>query len=224
MVELQPDSYPVVQDFLRDFQSERPRSIWRVGRSGFKNEVESKYISSETLAEQLPLERVEKLLAALFEGWTRPTPDARVVRDYYLRSFAILLCIGAGRFIHHFTDQYHLQDRYLPHDSKPSLFPTSSNRDLFAEFRAAQPPFCPYRLEFNIGYTLREHDILPINSQERVDEGGSAIIWKVVVDGEYDSLVQREDNTAVSLEVKNDELSLLTPSTRTESSTEITRI
>ena len=224
MDELQPDSHPVVQEFLRDFQIERPRSIWRVGRSGFKNEVESKYISSKTLAEQLPLERVEKLLAALFEGWNRPTPDARLVRDSYLRSFAILLCIGAGRYIHLFTDEYHLQDHYLPHDNKPSKFPASSNRDLFDAFRAAQPPFCPYRLNFNIGNTLGENDILPINSQERVDEGGSAIIWKVVVDGEYDSLVPREGDTAVSLEVKNKQLSVLIPSTRTQSSTEITRI
>ena len=202
MVELQPDSYSAIQEFLRDFKGERPQSIWRVGRSGFKNEVESKYISSETLAGQLPLERVERLLAALFEESARPTPDARVVRDYYLRSFAILLCIGAGQFISHFTDHVHLRDQYLPHDNKPLHFPTSTNCDLFALFKAEQPPFCPYSLEFDIGDILGEHDILPINSQERVDEGGSAIIWKVLVDGEYDNLVQRGGNTKVSPRVE----------------------
>lgn len=202
MAEPQPDSRPVVQDFLREFKTVRPSWIWRVGRSGFKNEVESKYIPSETLAEQLSLERVEKLLEALYEDRIAAAPDARVVKDDYLRSFAILLCIGAGQFVHNFTDQPSLSDQYLPFDNQPQNFPTATDRELFDEFQAAQPPFCPYRLKPQMSHNLGEHTILPINSQERVDEGGSAIIWKVVVDKDYDRLVSRGDKNAVSFGVE----------------------
>lgn len=189
MVDRQPDDDPVIQDFLQQFKISRSPPIWRVGRSGHDNEVERKYVSLRTLQQVLTHERIENLLQVLFRGWDEPFPDAGIIRKSYLRSFAILLCIGAGRFIYHFKENHTLRDGQLPFYAPPHNFPTFTTRNLFAEFEEAQWAFCPFELEWDSSYNLGTREILPINSKSEIEDGGSAVVWRVEVDEDYDKLI-----------------------------------
>ena len=182
----QPDHHPVIQEFL---QWTKSPSTKRIGRGGPDNDIEREYISFKTLEQRLDKREVEQLLDALFQDSEDPLPDADFIIRHHLRSFAILLCIGSGRMIQHFSQHQSLQDRYLPFREEPARFPTATRRDLYAAFRRQQWAFCAVGLEYNIGYHLDTDEILPITAIERIEEGGSATTFSIVVDADYDELV-----------------------------------
>ena len=190
----QPDDHPVIQDFLQWTKSQSTR---RIGRGGPDNDIEREYISCKILERRLDKREVEKLLDALFQDPEYPLPDADFITRHYLRSFAILLCIGEGRMIHHFSQLQGLQDQYLPFRDEPPRFPKSTRRDIYSAFRREQWAFCAVLLEYNIGYRLDTDEILPITETHRIEEGGSAITFKIAVDGDYDQLVPATDEDLV---------------------------
>ena len=134
--------------------------------------------------------QVENLLDAVLNSQQRPEVDANYVRKYYLRSFATLLCIGEGHLIHHFQQHKSLRDQKLPYRAKPEDFPFTTP-DKFEEFKDAQWQFCASNLEYGMTDRFKEEDILPIIHKEKIGEGGSAIIYKIVVDETYNSLRPR---------------------------------
>ena len=182
----QPDDHPVIQEFLKWIEAPPTR---RIGCGGSNNDVAREYISWKTLKEKLTKRKVEELLEVLFENWEYPRPEADYITKHYLRPFAILLCIGQGRMIHHFSEHQMLQDHLLPFRDEPSTFPTSTGCKIFADFRREQWAFCAVRLEYDIRSHLEADEILPITHKERIEEGGSAIAYKIEVDADYDDLV-----------------------------------
>lgn len=131
--------------------------------------------------------RVENLLDAVLNDHERPAVDANYVRDHYLQSFATLLCIGEGRMIHHFQQHKALRDQKLPYRTRPDEFPTTTP-DKFEDFKEAQWQFCASDLEYGMNDRFKEEEILPLILKEKIGEGGSAIIYKIVVDEGYNSL------------------------------------
>ena len=93
--------------------------------------------------------------------------------------------------IHHFQQYQSLRDQKLPHRTRPDVFPFTSP-DKFEEFKDAQWQFCVPTLEYNMKDRYKEEDILPIITKEKIGEGGSAIVYKVVVDDSYNRLRPRE--------------------------------
>ena len=133
---------------------------------------------------------LENLLDAVLEDHERPAVDANYVREHYLLSFATLVCINEGRLIHHFQQYETLRDQKLPHRTLPDDFPFTTPHK-FEEFKIAQWQFCASNLEYNMNSRFKEEDILPIIIKEKIGEGGSAIIYKIVVEESYNSLRER---------------------------------
>ncbi len=129
--------------------------------------------------------RLENLLTAVCDSDAAVDPN--YVRDHYLQSFATLLCIGQGPLICHFQQYNSLRDQKLPHRSRPDDFPITTP-DIFEDFKNAQWQFCASKLEYGMNDRFKEEDILPIIRKEEIGSGGSAIIYKIVVDAEYNSL------------------------------------
>lgn len=134
--------------------------------------------------------QVENLLDAVLKPDERPAVEANYVREHYLQSFATLLCISEGAMIHHFQQYKSLRDQKLPYRTRPDDFPITTP-DKFEEFKDAQWQFCASNLEYNMNDRFKEEDILPITRKEKIGEGGSAIIYKIVVDENYNSLRPR---------------------------------
>lgn len=130
---------------------------------------------------------LENLLDAVLDSRERPDVEPNYVRDHYLQTFATLLCIGEGRLIHHFQQYNSLQDQKLPYRTRPDDFPFTTP-DKFEDFKNAQWQFCASKLEYGMKGRFKEEDILPIIRKEKIGEGGSAIIYKIVVDENYNFL------------------------------------
>lgn len=126
----------------------------------------------------------------MLDGRQRQAVDANYVRDHYLQSFAILLCIGQGHLIRQFQKEDALQDQKLPHRTQPSDFP-STDPGVFEEFQAKQWQFCAPTLKYGMDAHFKDDDILPILRREQIGEGGSAIVYKIVLDDEYNALSPR---------------------------------
>lgn len=190
MVEAQADDNPVIQGFLTWKES---RGTQRLGCGGGGNEVDRKYLPYTTLEKKLSIQKIKELLKALFNDSDKYVPDAELIRKRYLRPFAILLSISNGRMIYQFVEHINLQNDFLPFHIKPHGFPSSTNCDLFEEFRRAQWEFCPVKLDYDTSCRLETDEIIPINRKEKIGDGGSAIIYKIVLDKEYDNLIPPGD-------------------------------
>ena len=132
--------------------------------------------------------RVETLLDAVLNLEERPSVAAGYIRNNYLRTFAILLCIDQGHWISHFRQYRSLLDDKLPYDTEPADFPKTFNADLFTNFKAAQWQFCAMAFQYDMKDRFNPEVILPIRSKTEIGKGGSAIIFKIVVDEAYNSL------------------------------------
>ena len=183
---LQPDHNTSIQNFLKWFGSP---DAFSVGCGGSENEEERRYIPFEKLRERLSRRTVEDLLGALFDRGEIPAPEVDVIIGRYLRTFAILLCISQGRMIRQFLSYRSLADDRLPLLQQPSEFPLSTRSNIFAAFYQHQWAFCASTLEYNPSLNIGPDEILPINHKEKIDEGGSSITYKIVVDKGYDRLV-----------------------------------
>lgn len=155
------------------------------------------YIPRSKLEEYLGGRRLNHLLDAVLTSEDRHTVDERYVRGHYLQSFATLLCIGYGNLIGLFQQYGSLRDENLPHCRKPYGFPFTTP-DAFEAFRKEQWQFCAPKLEYNMSVSFKEDDILPIIRKEKIGEGGSAIVYKIVVDADYNALLPSDQKLPVS--------------------------
>ncbi|KAL8787452.1 MAG: hypothetical protein Q9213_002229 [Squamulea squamosa] len=185
MAELQPESAPAIQHFLQ--WKLRP-GIRKIGCGGPDNTLGSNYISHAVLQDYLTVDRIKTLLEALFEDPSQSPLNADRVRAKYLRPFAILLSSGCGRMIRHFLNHQALQDTFLPFRSEPEDFPKSAVKNLFGPFRKEQWQFYPFPLDYDMSDDLANDYILPITAKEEIGDGGSAILYKIVVDEAYNAL------------------------------------
>lgn len=196
MLETQPEHDDQIQAFHRWIASTR-----RQGIGGPSHGIQCGLIPASAVKEYLGADhRVERLLGSLFNSETVRELDAEVIREHYLRPLAILLLIGEGRMIKHFIRYQSLQDHHLPYRTRPNDFPFSSDPSLFQRFYNQQWQFCATYLEYNMNLHLQKEDILPITHKEKIGSGGNAIIYKVVVEKEYNKLVPPRWKTPVRSE------------------------
>ena len=187
-----PGTYAQHHDALQAFQNWKRSTEAQVpGIGGPEFETICQFVPRSNLGKYFERpNRVEKLLDAVLDSHERPAVEANYVREHYLQSFAILLCIGEGRMIHHFQQYKSLRDQKLPYRTRPDDFPITMP-DKFEDFKEAQWQFCASHLEYGMNDRFKEEDILPITRKEKIGEGGSAIIYKIVVDEDYNSLQPR---------------------------------
>ena len=100
--------------------------------------------------------------------------------------------------IQHFQQYETLRDQKLPHRTRPDDFPFTKPHK-FEEFKNEQWQFCASNLEYGMSSRFKEEDILPITRKEKIGEGGSAIIYKIVVEETYNSLQPRGHTVPVRL-------------------------
>lgn len=185
MAELQPESAPAIQAFL---QWKSGTGVRKTGCKGSDNRIGSDYIPQAVLQKYLTTDRIKTLLHELFENTSHSLPNSERVRSHYLRPFAILLSIGCGRMIRHFVDHRGLQDTSLPFTIEPQDFPKSATQNLFEAFRREQWQFCAVQLEYDMSDDLADDYILPITAKDEINNGGSAILYKITVDEAYNRL------------------------------------
>ncbi|KAL9612988.1 MAG: hypothetical protein Q9167_002465 [Letrouitia subvulpina] len=191
MPETQPEQDDEIQAFRRWISSTR-----RQGIGGSSHVTQCGFIPTSAVREYLGADhRVERLLGSLFDSETVRELDAEVIREHYLRPLAILLLIGEGRMIKHFIKYQSLQDHQLPYRTCPNDFPFSSDPNFFERFHNQQWQFCATYLEYNMNLHLHKEEILPITYKEKIGSGGNAVIFKVVVEKEYNKLVPPRWNT-----------------------------
>lgn len=178
----QPDHDNAIQRFLR-----WEKSSARSGTHGFNNDVQQQYISHNSLDKyfkSVPV--VREILRELFPT---ETLDADYVWQHYRRGFAILLSINEGRMIRQFMESLSLQDTQLPFDVEPPKdFPAASERDLFSSFYRRQWRYLPQKLQYKMRGRISDDVILPFERKEKLGRGGSANVYKISVDEEYNHL------------------------------------
>ena len=158
------------------------------GCSGPDSVTRRQFISEAKLKNYLRDQgRLEAILEEVVDDQHRPDVRATYIQEHYLRTFAILLCIGAGHLIWHFSRFPSLQDEKLPHHVLPAEFP-SFPADLFRSFKGAQWQFCPPKFRYEMNNHFSEDEILPIIRREELDRGGTAEVYRIVVDEEYNLL------------------------------------
>jgi hypothetical protein len=140
--------------------------------------------------------RLENLLDVVLDASKRTEIDPNLVGLHYLRCFATLLCIGEGSMISHFYQHESLRDEKLPFPDRPVDFPVTMP-DKFKAFQDAQGQFCALQLEYGMNGRFKEDGIVPVIHKEKIGEGGSAIIYKILVHQDYNSLRPPSDARAV---------------------------
>ena len=188
-------------DARHDFEKWKVSSETRSpGRGGIGLEANVPFISESRLTEYLKTpNQVERLLDDVLDSSQRADVVPGYIRGHYRKTFAILLSIGRGDLIHHFQQYESLKDHNLPHRSKPSDFPLQE-QDIFESFQKAQWQFCPtkfYRDMNNARFDLEE--VLPIVRKEILNPKitGSAKVYKIVIDGDYNHLQPEGPKTSV---------------------------
>lgn len=195
MLSMQPGHYSEIQAFHKWIKDARQPGI-----GGSSHLTECGFIPLSAVKDYLGAnQRVECLLASLFGRDATRVADAESVRKHYLRPLAILLLIGEGPMIKHFVQYRSLQDCRLPYRSEPEDFPGSPDPPLFKRFQDQQWQFCAADLEYNMNLHLYKEDILPIIHKEEIGQGGNAVIFKIIVEGEYNRLVPEHWKTPVRL-------------------------
>lgn len=198
MRETQPDQDDEIQAFHRWISASTTR---RSGVGGSSHATQCDFIPPSAVREYLAAgRRVEDLLTSLFGREASRGIDADGVREHYLRPLAILLAIGQGPMIKHFVQYRSLQDHRLPYRTPPQDFPFSSDPEFFQRFHNQQWQFCAADLEYNMNLHLHQEEILPITYKEEIGHGGNGIIYKIVVDEEYNKLVPQRWKMPVHLE------------------------
>lgn len=195
MAEWQPENSAAIQDFLH--WKDDPK-IHKQGYDGRHNTVGTRYISQAALFKKLTRETIQELLDELFRDVEQQAPDAEIIMRNYLRPFAILLSAGSGRMISYFVEEPSLRDDSLPFAIESKDFPKSTRRNLYKAFCKEQWQFCPLKLEYIRGYRLESNYILPIVHKEKIGEGGSANLYKIIVDEGYNFLMPGQSTNAVS--------------------------
>ena len=183
-MERQRDEDVALQDFLRWLEDARQEE-WTDEPAR-----EGRYFVPQTrLQSYLSPKRVERLLDVLFPGQdVIERPPSRQIIDRYLRVFSILLCIGHGAFIKHFIRFESLQDTKLPFGSPPSSFPRSADHNLFEPFQQRQWEFCCPTFIYDMRSHYESERILPITRRENIASGGSAIIYRICIEEEYNDI------------------------------------
>ena len=141
--------------------------------------------------------RTARLLHALYSG-REHTVSVETVEKWYIRAFMILILIGKGEYIEHFTQHSNLRDG--PFLEKPAHFPIDpSDPQFWANFHKTQFTFYAHNFRRNDKLILEDAYVLPIVSKDILGSGGSAAIYKIELHPFYDELGAAAGKSDVSL-------------------------
>ena len=186
MPQPQQDENEYIQGFLAWQKSEE---VLRKGYRALDGGAKAFYVPFRSLETYLgDRQRLKHILKAIFpEGHSL---NGEYIREHYLRILAILISIGQGRMILQFMKTQKMQDTYLPFNSQDSGFPQSSGYDLPTRFCEHQWRFCPPKMVRHMEYSYEENAILPFRVEDFIEKGGSAHIFRICVDEDYNQLYQ----------------------------------
>ena len=143
---------------------------------------------------------VERVLSTLLD---EEDLHAGYIHSHYLRTLAILLCMGEGQMIKHFVKYTSLEDHRLPYRTRPEDFPRFSDHDrqikFFESFNKHQWQFCATGMAYDMDLDLHEDEILPITDKEEIGEGGNAVVYKITLHKDYDLLLPPNYKSPVRL-------------------------
>ena len=191
---------PQQADYFEHEQADEKRSLQAFHQFLQRSLIRTDNPVTSKQEEFVPFEQIEDyfneenhlidVLSAVFPD-EEPIPvDDSVVQDSYLRTFCILLSIGAARYIRHFVEHDGLSDSQLPyHSSQPDNFPISPSRpDLWKSFCDKRWVFCAAEMKYKINVTLEPNRILPIVERKVLGKGGSAVVSKIVLHKSFNKL------------------------------------
>ena len=198
----QRDDHPKIQEFI-----EWVRKNCAPGLIDPASNEKPPFLPSHVLRTYFETNRYNnlvKLLSVVFENEEIPV-DADEVARKYSAVFCILLLIGKARYIQLFVQRDGLRDACLPFDLDfpPQGFPTSTSdsddREFLRRFCDQQWMFCAPVIDYHTARTFEPNRILPIILKEKLAGGGSAILYKIILQTQYNCLSASGDTQQVSL-------------------------
>ena len=145
--------------------------------------------------------RLRRLLDIVAPSTSGETTSIEDVTNNHLIVFAILLSIGKGRFVGHFSKREGLSDAKLPFTDK-TQFPTDTEDTLFERFKAKQWIFCAARFESRPEAFWEPDRILPIIFKTPMKSGGGGETFKIKIHPSYDFLGGRQQSSAAKVSVE----------------------
>lgn len=188
MANPQPNHLPALQKFFRLVKSCNV-NCEAIGKD--KNRSTTSFISTKDIKERLAANDYEFVADLLDEIFGRDWSSNINVEELATKCplvFAILLCLGQGRYITNFIRHADLQDRRLPFVHRPEEFPHFDNVDFFESFREVQWKWCAPEMTMFNDQEFRDEDILPFKSKTWIHGGMSAAVHKVEIHPDYDGL------------------------------------
>jgi hypothetical protein len=188
----QRDDHPDIQEFIDWVDKNR-----LPGLMDPNSDITPKFLPDDLLREYLTANNyrhLKKLLAAIFAE-NDETPSHEEIASDYSKSFCILLLTGKARYIRHFVQHNSLMDAHLPFSTErpPYKFPTDTDDPYFLKrFCERQWMFCAPRFEIRTKRIWEDKRILPIIRKEILDTGGSAKIFKIELQPEYNRLISSQ--------------------------------
>jgi hypothetical protein len=150
---------------------------------------EAKFIQFYALQDYFDANRMGKI----FKQLSQPNQGNEIRQKNYLRVFSILVFIGKAEYITQFIRYPGLDDRHLPFLSPthpPHNWPPPIE-EFYPAFYSAQWQFCPQKfVRENLWNVCFEEDhILPIVEKMQMRKGRSAVIYKIKVLEQYNTLI-----------------------------------
>ncbi|KAH7409344.1 kinase-like domain-containing protein [Cadophora sp. MPI-SDFR-AT-0126] len=143
--------------------------------------------------------RLRELLSGVWYP-DEPLVDPDDILQNYIAVFCILVELGKGTFIDHFSSR-DLSDLRLPFDpgqSPPTHFPTlSDDPNFFHTFCNMQWKYCAPEFKYPMmNIHFEDQRILPIVSKELIAGGGSALLYRVRLHAMYNRLDPRKPTSS----------------------------
>ena len=143
--------------------------------------------------------RTSRLLRAIYSG-REHSVAVETVENWYIRAFTILILIGKGEYIEHFTQHPNLRDGPLPFLEQPAHFPIDPiDPHFWSKFYQKQFAFYAHIFRPKDNLILENAIVLPIVSKDILGSGGSAVIYKIELHPFYDELGTAAGSSDVSL-------------------------
>lgn len=155
---------------------------------------EAKFIQFYALQDYFDANRMGKIFKLL----SQPNLGNEIRQKNYLRVFSILVFIGKAEYITQFIRYPSLDDGHLPFLSPthpPHNWPPPIE-EFYPEFYSAQWQFCPQKfVRENLWNVCFEEDhILPIVEKMQMRKGRNAVIYKIKVLENHNTLIHLDSN------------------------------
>ena len=189
MRSLRPEN-DVIQDFRRHTDPARPRKDVWCPNSSFEKSDDLDFFLPENQLKEYFDRHLEEILYAVSEDSGLRLVEPRLVRDGYLKIFAILLRIKREAWINYFLDFPSLNDSKLPFEDKPYDFPavTEDDRFFWTSFNKWQWIFCPPEIRYKPSCKWNSQIVLPIIFKQRIGSGSSVDTYKIRIHPDYNHL------------------------------------